>query len=88
MKYIVNAYIEKSMKGLVATLETKYWTEVEEFIWDKCQRGYNCTFTGDSCGVAYADRFTKNTVDVDELIIYENKATLYTDLLMEQQEQM
>ena len=85
MPYTVEVCLGKS---LVETHKVKYWTEVEDLIWDKCQRGYNCKFTGNSCGVAYADRFTEKTVDVDELIIYNHGNTLYDDLLMEQQEQM
>lgn len=93
MRYYVRAYIEKSMRGLIDSLETNDWSEVEEFIWENCQHGLNCEFVDleydNNCGVAYADLFTPYTVEVEELIIRKGVSDVfYADLLMEQQEQM
>jgi hypothetical protein len=60
------------------SLETDNFYEVQDFIWGNCQKGYNCQLTDNETGEtnwAYAESFTEETVD-------------YTDLLMEQQEQM
>ena len=78
MKYTVNAYLCTNFAGLMDNLETDFWFEVEDFIWDNVQKGFNCEFIDNETGSrnwAYADDFTEETVD-------------YTELLMEQQEQM
>ncbi len=78
MQYTVNAYLCTNFAGLMASLITDYWSEVEEFIWANCQKGYNCELTNNETGetsYTYAENFTEETMD-------------YTDLLMEQQEQM
>ena len=54
-------------------LETDNWSEVENFIWEHCQRGLNCKFIDKESpvyegGEAFADRFNENTVEVEELI--------------------
>jgi hypothetical protein len=74
MKYTVKAYLEKSMKGLMADLETDDWNEVEAFIWQYCQQGLNCKFVDNTSptyngGEAYADLFNESTVEVEELIV-------------------
>ena len=77
-KYTVRAYLCTNFAGLMDSLETASWSEVEDFIWGNCQRGHNCLLTDNETGSrnwAYADDFTEETVD-------------YTELLMEQQEQM
>lgn len=92
MRYTVKAYLEKSMRGCMETLETDDFKEVEEFIWTNCQQGLNCQFIDtediNNCGVAYADLFTEDIVEVEELIVYEHGTVFYADLRMEQQEQM
>jgi hypothetical protein len=64
------------------SLETDDFYEVQDFIWENCQKGLNCelwdTETGDK-NWAYADDFTEDTEDVDELL---------RDLHMEQIAQM
>jgi hypothetical protein len=75
------------------SLETDNFYEVQDFIWENCQKGYNCEFIDNedvnNCGIAYADLFTDTTEDVEELIVHEHGASnFYADLLMEQQEQM
>ena len=73
-RYVVKAYLEKSMRGLMESLETNDWSEVENFIWKYCQEGLNCQFTDTmnptyNCGEAYADLFDEYTVEVEELIV-------------------
>lgn len=74
MKYIVKAYLEKSMRGLMADLETDDWSEVENFIWKHCHEGLNCKFIDTTSpiyegGEAYADLINEDTVEVEELIV-------------------
>lgn len=78
MKYTVKAYLCTNFAGLMDSLETDNFSEVEDFIWTSCQKGYNCTLTDNKTGetnCVYAESFTEDTID-------------YADLLMEQQEQM
>lgn len=88
MKYIVNAYLCTNFTGLMDSLETDNFYEVQDFIWENCQKGYNCELIDTEIGSrnwAYADDFNEDTTDV-EMKIRNN--TFYADLLMEQQEQM
>lgn len=82
MKYTVNAYFCTNFAGLMDSLETDNFYEVQDFIWKNCQEGLNCELidneTGDR-GFAYADDFTEDTEDVNELL---------EDLHLEQCEQM
>ena len=78
MRYTVNAYLCTNFAGLMDSLATNSFDEVEDFIWDNCQKGYNCELIDNETGsrnLAYADDFTEETLE-------------YADLLMEQQEQM
>ena len=78
MKYTVKAYLCTNFAGLMDSLETDNFNEVQDFIWENCHKGYNCTLTDNETGetnCAYAESFTEDTID-------------YADLLMEQQEQM
>lgn len=91
-KYTVRAYLCTNFAGLMDSLETDSWSEVEDFIWGNCQRGHNCELTDNETGSmnwAYADDFDEETLDPEELIRETKKQNLfYADLLMEQQEQM
>ena len=82
MRYQVNAYLCTNFAGLMDSLETDDFYEVQDFIWANCQKGFNCelwdTETGDR-KLAYAEMFTETTEEPDELI---------RDLRMEQCEQM
>ena len=82
MRYQVNAYLCTNFAGLMDSLETDDFYEVQDFVWENCQEGLNCelidTETGDR-NLAYADSFTEYTEEVDEL---------FQDLRMEQCEQM
>ena len=76
-RYVIRAYLEKSMRGCVKSLETDSWDEVEAFIWESVQKGLNCKFidrqstTGDG-GEAFADLFNENTIYVNELIVWHS----------------
>lgn len=82
MRYRVYAYLCTNFAGLMDSLETDDFYEVQDFIWKNCQEGLNCELidneTGDR-GFAYADDFTEHTEDVSELL---------EDLYLEQCEQM
>lgn len=82
MRYIVKAYLCTNFAGLMDSLETDDFYEVQDFIWANCQKGYNCELTDTATGsrnYAYAESFTEATTEADEL---------YEDLHLEQTEQM
>ena len=90
MKYTAKAYLCTNFAGLIDSLETDYYSEVEDFIWENIQRGYNCTITDNETGEinwAYAEDFDEEALNPEDLI-REHKKSFYRDLLMEQQEQM
>lgn len=87
MRYKVNAYLCTNFAGLMDSLETDDFYEVQDFIWENCQKGLNCELWDRETGNrnwAYADDFTDDTIDPSGLISDE----FYADLLMEQHEQM
>lgn len=51
MRYKVNAYFFTNFAGLMDSLETDSFDEVEDFVYDQCRKGFNCEFydteTGD-----------------------------------------
>ena len=72
-RYIVNAYLCTNFAGLMESLGTDDFYEVQDFIWRNCQNGYNCQLTDterDMVGWAYADDFMEDTIEPDELIQY------------------
>ena len=74
LRYVMKAYFDKRLMGLVTVADTDSWSEVEEFIWEHCQKGHYCTFVDrhsptHSGGVAYPDLFTAETVEVSEIIV-------------------
>lgn len=82
MRYRVCAYLCTNFAGLMESLETDDFYEVQDFIWANCQNGLNCELYDTETGNrnwAYAEDFTEDTEEVDELI---------RDLRMEQCEQM
>ena len=84
-RYKVCAYLCTNFSGLMDSLETDNFYEVQDFIFENCQKGYNCMLTNNETGEmnwAYAEDFNEETTDV------EMNNTFYNDLLMEQQEQM
>lgn len=87
-RYSVKAYLCTNFSGLMDNLETDIWDEVEDFIWENVQRGYNCELTDNERGEtnwAYAEDFCEETLNPEDLI---RDKVFYADLLMEQQEQM
>lgn len=92
MKYLVYAYLCTNFTGLMNSLETDQWNEVEDFIWENIQRGYNCELIDNETGDrnwAYAEDFDEEALNPEDLIRETKKQKLlYADLLMEQQEQM
>ena len=91
MKYSVCAYLCTNFAGLMDKLETDQWSEVEDFIWENVQRGYNCELTDNETGSknwAYADDFDEEALNPEDLIRDHKKNELLEDLLLEQQEQM
>lgn len=94
MKYTVKAYLCTNFSGLMDDFETDYWSEVEDFILENTQRGYNCEIIdnyNEETKFTYAEDFDEEALNPEDLI-RDNKKTkvnmFYQDLLMEQQEQM
>ena len=78
MRYSVRAYLCTNFAGLMDSLETDNFYEVQDFIWENCQKGFNCTLTDNTTGDfgwAYADDFTEETTEVEELIKEEPLCT-------------
>ena len=76
MKYTVNAYLCTNFAGLMDSLETDFWFEVEEFIWDNCQKGLNCELIDNETGDrnwAYADDFDEESLNPEDLLREELK---------------
>ena len=72
MKYTVNAYLCTNFSYLIDSLETDNFYEVQDFIWENCQNGYNCKLIDNETGesnLAYADDFTDETIDYADLFI-------------------
>lgn len=94
MHYTVKAYLHTNFLGLMNSLETDSYDEVEDFIWENVQRGYNCELTDNATGsknYAYADDFDEEALNPEDLIRDHKKSynnTFYADLRMEQREQM
>ena len=71
MRYTVNAYLCTNFAGLMDSLETDDFYEVQDFVWANCQKGLNCELIDTERGErnwAYADDFTEYTEEVDELL--------------------
>lgn len=82
MRYQVHAYLCTNFSGLMDSLETDNFYEVQDFVWENCHKGYNCKIWDRETGNrnwAFADDFDEDTEGVDELI---------HDLCIEQCEQM
>ena len=73
-RYVVRAYLCTNFVGLMDSLETDIFDEVQEFIWANCQKGYDCELIDRERGItswAYAADFTENTTEVAELMTKE-----------------
>ena len=88
-KYYVGACYDEGLRALSSAIATDDWNEVEEFVWANVQKGFNCFIVEHETGnkkYAFAEDFNENTVEPKDLI--RDHLTFYSDLLMEQQEQM
>ena len=68
MRYTVNAYLCTNNPIKIDSLKTDFWFEVEDFIWDNIERGFNCMLIDNETGDinwAYSENFNG---DVDELV--------------------
>lgn len=75
-RYTVNAYLCTNFAGLMDSLETDFWNEIEDFIWENVQKGYNCELTDnetDTKNWAYADDFDEEALNPEDLIREEMK---------------
>ena len=78
MRYTVNAYLCTNFAGLMDNLETDFWFEVEDFIWDNVQKGYNCELIDNETGSrnwAYADDFDEEALNPEDLLREELKCS-------------
>lgn len=78
MKYTVNTYLCTNFVGLMDSLETDFWFEVEDFIWDNVQKGYNCELIDNETGSknwAYADDFDEEALNPEDLLREELKCS-------------
>ena len=76
MKYTVNAYLCTNFAGLMDSLETDFWFEIEDFIWDNVQKGFNCELIDNETGSrnwAYADDFDEESLNPEDLLREELK---------------
>lgn len=70
-KYYVSAYYETAFRGLHYSKEIDDWSEVEEFVWEYVQKGFNCLIIEHKTGrkrYAYAEDFDDFTVEPREII--------------------
>ena len=68
MRYAVSAYLCTNNPIKIDSLKTDFWFEVEDFIWDNIERGFNCMLIDNETGDinwAYSENFNG---DVDELV--------------------
>ena len=71
--YYVVACLDERFNVPMFGMNTKDFEKVKEFIWENCQKGYNCKFYDyENCGggIALAKSFDESTVEADELIEY------------------
>lgn len=76
MRYTVSAYLCTNFAGLMDSLETDNFYEVQDFIWDNVQKGLNCELIDNETGSrnwAYADDFDEETLDPEDLLREELK---------------
>lgn len=93
MRFTIKAYLCTNFTGIMNDLVTDSWDEVEDFIWENIQQGYNCELTDNDTGnknYAYAEDFCEETPNPEDLLRVHKKPSnsFYADLRMEQLEQM
>lgn len=70
-KYYVGAYYDEGFRGLAHSIVMDDWVEVEDFIWDNAQKGFNCLIIEHETGkkwYVFAEDFNENTVQPREII--------------------
>ncbi len=70
-KYYVDACYDKAFRGSYYSKAIDDWSEVEEFVWEYVQKGFNCLIIEHETGkkwYAFAEDFNENTVEPKELI--------------------
>lgn len=70
-RYTVKAYLCTNFAGLMDSLETDDFYEVQDFVWENCQKGFNCEVTDNvrgETGWAYAEDFNEETESPEDLI--------------------
>lgn len=93
LKYSVKSYVCTNFTGLMDSITTDSWDEVEDFIWENVQKGYDCEIIDNETGDkkwSYAEDFDEEALNPEDLIRDHKKSSnsFYADLRMEQQEQM
>lgn len=71
MRYTVKAYLCTNFAGLMDSIETDSFGEAQDFIFENCQKGYNCELKDKErgiTGITYADDFTEETESMDILM--------------------
>lgn len=70
-KWYVDACYDKAFNGSYYAKAIDDWSEVEEFIWEYVQKGFNCLIIDHETGerkYAFAEDFNENTVEPKEII--------------------
>lgn len=70
-RWYVDACWDKAFKGSDHAIVTDFWSEVEEFVWDKVQEGFNCLIIDHKTGerkYAFAEDFNETTLSPKEII--------------------
>lgn len=70
-KYYLDACYDKAFRGSAYSKAADDWNEVEEFVWEYVQKGFNCLIIEHETGerkYAFAEDFNENTVEPKEII--------------------
>ena len=76
MRYTISAYLCTNNPIKIDSLKTDFWFEVEDFIWDNVQKGFNCELIDNETGSrnwAYADDFDEESLNPEDLLREELK---------------
>ena len=63
MRYKVCAYLCTNFTGLMNSLETSSWDEIQDFVWENIQKGYHCECTDRKFGEVLTAYATEETVE-------------------------
>lgn len=70
-KYKAVAYLERCLRGAVDGIDTDDEALLDEFVWENCQNGHTCEVIHNETGerkVFYAEKFTTETMSIEELL--------------------